>query len=99
MGRYSANLLRSGNGSSEPGTIKYAGAILGALRVEMHEQEAARNKAVYLTIGMTPDGRKDRPGLRFGQPVSVKLWLRLWKPTTLEPWRLRSGMPQELGFH
>ena len=47
-----------------------------ALRVKMRDEGTVRNKAVYLAIGVTPEGRKD-VGDFDRQTEGAKFWLRV----------------------
>jgi putative transposase len=55
----------------------YAIVFFDALRVKMRDEGAVRNKAVYLAIGVTPDGRKDVLGIWIEQTEGAKFWMRV----------------------
>src|ERR1700724_2015384 len=55
----------------------YAIVFFDALRVKMRDEGTVRNKAVYLAIGVTPDGRKDVLGIWIEQTEGAKFWLRV----------------------
>jgi putative transposase len=55
----------------------YAIVFFDALRVKMRDEGTVRNKAVYLAIGVTPDGRKDVLGLWIEQTEGAKFWMRV----------------------
>jgi putative transposase len=55
----------------------YALVFFDALRVKMRDEGAVRNKAVYLAIGVTPDGRKDVLGIWIEQTEGAKFWMRV----------------------
>ena len=43
----------------------------------MRDEGTVRNKAVYLAIGVTPEGRKDVLGIWIEQTEGAKFWLRV----------------------
>jgi len=43
----------------------------------MRDEATIRNKAVYLAIGVTPDGRKDVLGIWIEQTEGAKFWMRV----------------------
>ena len=55
----------------------YALVSLDALRVKMRDEGTVRNKAVYLAICVTPDGRKNVLGIWIEQTEGAKFWLRV----------------------
>jgi len=55
----------------------YALVFFDAIRVKMRDEGTVRNKAVYLAIGVAPDGRKDVLGLWIEQTEGAKFWLRV----------------------
>jgi putative transposase len=55
----------------------YALVFFDALRVKMRDEGTVRNKAVYLAIGVTPDGRTDVLGIWIEQTEGAKFWLRV----------------------
>jgi putative transposase len=62
---------------SRPLDPLYALVFFDALRVKMRDEGTVRNKAVYLAIGVTPDGRKDVLGIWVEQTEGAKFWLRV----------------------
>jgi putative transposase len=62
---------------SRPLDPLYALVFFDALRVKMRDEGTVRNKAVYLAIGVTPDGRKDVLGIWIEQTEGSKFWLRV----------------------
>ena len=52
-----------GRWQSRPLDALYALVFFDAIRVKMRDEGTVRNKAVYLAIGVTPDGRKDVLGI------------------------------------
>ena len=55
----------------------YALVFFDAIRVKMRDEGTVRNKAVYLAIGVTPDGRKDVLGIWIEQTEGAKIWMRV----------------------
>jgi putative transposase len=55
----------------------YAIVYFDALRVKIRDEGMVRNKAVYLAIGVSCDGRKDVLGLWIEQTEGAKFWLRV----------------------
>jgi putative transposase len=48
-----------------------------AIRVKVRDEGVGRNKAVYLALGVTPDGRKEVLGLWIESTEGAKFWLRI----------------------
>ncbi len=48
-----------------------------ALRVKIRDEGAVKSKAIYLALGVTPDGHKDVLGLWIEQTEGAKFWLRV----------------------
>jgi transposase-like protein len=44
----------------------------------MRDEGTVRNKAVYLAVGVSPDGRKDVLGLWIEQTEGAKFWLKVF---------------------
>jgi putative transposase len=55
----------------------YALVFFDALRVKTRDAGTVRNKAVYLAIGVSPEGRKDVLGIWIEQTEGAKIWLRV----------------------
>jgi transposase-like protein len=72
-----AVLEEVGRWQSRPLDPLYALAFFDALRVKMRDEGTVRNKAVYLAIGVTPDGREDVLGIWIEQTEGAKFWLRV----------------------
>jgi len=72
-----AVLEEVGRWQSRPLDPLYALVFFDALRVKMRDEGTVRNKAVYLAIGVTPDGRKDVLGIWMEQTEGAKFWLRV----------------------
>ena len=47
-----------------------------ALRVKIRDEGTVRNKAVYIALGVRPDGSKEILGLWIEQTEGAKFWLR-----------------------
>ena len=55
----------------------YALVFFDALRVKVRGEGTVRNKAVYLALGVRPDGTKEALGLWIEQTEGAKFWLRV----------------------
>jgi len=55
----------------------YPVIFFDALRVKIRDEGAVRTKAVYLALGMTPEGLKEVLGLWIEQTEGAKFWLRV----------------------
>ena len=71
-----AVLEEVGRWQSRPLDPLYALVFFDALRVKMRDEGTVRNKAVYLAIGVTPEGRKDVLGRRTSASVPPMLTAR-----------------------
>ena len=72
-----AVLEEVGRWQSRPLDPMYALVFFDALRVKMRDEGTVRNKAVYLAIGKSPEGRKDVLGIWIEQTEGAKFWLRV----------------------
>jgi putative transposase len=72
-----AVLEEVGRWQGRPLDALYALVFFDALRVKMRDEGTVRNKAVYLAIGVTPDGRKDVLGIWIEQTEGAKFWMRV----------------------
>jgi putative transposase len=72
-----AVLEEVGRWQARPLDALYAIVFFDALRVKMRDEGTVRNKAVYLAIGVTAEGRKDVLGLWIEQTEGAKFWLRV----------------------
>jgi putative transposase len=72
-----AVLEEVGRWQGRPLDAVYALVFFDALRVKTRDEGTVRNKAVYLAIGVTPDGRKDVLGIWIEQTEGAKFWLRV----------------------
>jgi putative transposase len=55
----------------------YPVIFFDALRVKIRDEGAVKTKAIYLALGVTPDGLKDVLGLWIEQTEGAKFWLRV----------------------
>jgi putative transposase len=62
---------------SRPLDPTYALVFFDALRVKVRDEGSVRNKAVYLALGIRPDGTKEPLGMWIEQTEGAKFWLRV----------------------
>jgi len=62
---------------SRPLEPLYPVMFFDAIRVKVRDQGTVCNKAVYLALGITPDGRKHILGLWIDPNEGAKFWLRI----------------------
>lgn len=62
---------------SRPLEALYPVMFFDAIRVKVRDQGSVANKAVYLALGITPDGRKHVLGLWIDPNEGAKFWLRI----------------------
>src|SRR3954471_10831217 len=62
---------------SRPLEPLYPVVFFDAIRVKVRDEGVVRNKAVYLALGVTPDGRKEVLGLWIESTKGAKFWLRI----------------------
>src|SRR5215216_805963 len=55
----------------------YALVLFDAIRMKVRDEGTVRNKAVYLALGVRPDGAKEILGLWIEQSEGAKFWLRV----------------------
>jgi putative transposase len=55
----------------------YALVFFDAIRIKVRDEGTVRNKAVYIALGMRPDGTKEILGLWIEQSEGAKFWLRV----------------------
>jgi putative transposase len=72
-----AVLEEVGRWQNRPLDALYALVFFDALRVKMRDEGTVRNKAVYLAIGVSADGRKDVLGIWIEQTEGAKFWMRV----------------------
>jgi putative transposase len=56
----------------------YPVVFFDALRVKIRDEGVVRNKAVYLALGVLPDGRRDVLGIWIEQSEGAKFWLKVF---------------------
>lgn len=62
---------------SRPLDPVYAIVFFDALRVKVRDEGTVRNKAIYLALGIRPDGTKEPLGMWIEQTEGAKFWLRV----------------------
>jgi putative transposase len=55
----------------------YPVVFFDALRIKIRDEGTVKNKAVYLALGVMPDGTKDILGIWIEQSEGAKFWLRV----------------------
>jgi putative transposase len=55
----------------------YPVVIFDALRVKIRDEGFVKNKAIYLALAITPDGRRDVLGIWVEQNEGAKFWLKV----------------------
>jgi len=73
-----AVLTEVGEWQSRPLERLYPVVFFDALRVKIRDEGVVRNKAVYLAIGVLPDGTRDVLGLWIEQTEGAKFWLKVF---------------------
>jgi putative transposase len=63
---------------SRPLEPMYPVIFFDALRVKIREDNVVRNKAVYLALGMRPDGTRDILGLWIENTEGAKFWMKVF---------------------
>jgi putative transposase len=63
---------------SRPLEAMYPVVFFDALRVKIREDAVVRNKAVYLALGVLPDGTRDILGLWIENTEGAKFWLKVF---------------------
>jgi putative transposase len=63
---------------SRPLEPMYPVVFFDALRVKIREEAVVRNKAVYLALGILPDGTRDLLGLWIENTEGAKFWLKVF---------------------
>ena len=62
---------------AEPAVGTALPVFFDALRVKVRDEGMVRNKAVYLALGVRPDGTKEALGPWIEQTEGAKFWLRV----------------------
>jgi transposase-like protein len=63
---------------ARPLEVMYPVVFFDALRVKIREDAVVRNKAVYLALGVLPDGTRDILGLWIENTEGAKFWMRVF---------------------
>ncbi len=63
---------------ARPLEVMYPVVFFDALRVKMREDGVVRNKAVYLALGVLPDGTRDILGLWIESTEGAKFWMKVF---------------------
>ena len=63
---------------SRPLEPMYPVIFFDALRVKVRDDAVVRNKAVYLALGVLPDGTRDVLGRWIEQTAGAKFWLKVF---------------------
>jgi transposase-like protein len=63
---------------ARPLEAMYPVVFFDALRVKVREDAVVRNKAVYLALGVLPDGTRDILGLWIEQTEGAKFWMKVF---------------------
>jgi transposase-like protein len=63
---------------SRPLDRMYPVVFFDALRVKIREEAVVRNKAIYLALGVLPDGTRDILGLWIENTEGAKFWMRVF---------------------
>lgn len=63
---------------ARPLEVMYPVVFFDALRVKIREDGVVRNKAVYLALGVLPDGTRDILGLWIENTEGAKFWMRVF---------------------
>ncbi len=63
---------------SRPLEPMYPVVFFDALRVKIREDAVVRNKAIYLALGVLPDGRRDILGLWIETTEGAKFWMKVF---------------------
>lgn len=63
---------------SRPLEPMYPVVFFDALRVKIRDDAVVRNKAVYLALGMLPDGTREVLGIWIEQTEGAKFWLKVF---------------------
>ena len=63
---------------SRPLEVMYPVVFFDALRVKIREEGVVRNKAIYLALGVLPDGTRDILGLWIENTEGAKFWMKVF---------------------
>lgn len=68
-----------GMACAPPPVPRYPVVFFDALRVKIREDVVVRNKAIYLALGVLPDGTRDILGLRIENTEGAKFWMKVFR--------------------
>lgn len=63
---------------ARPLELMYPVVFFDALRVKVREEAVVRNKAIYLALGVLPDGTRDILGLWIENTEGAKFWMKVF---------------------
>ncbi len=63
---------------ARPLELMYPVVFFDALRVKIRENAVVRNKAIYLALGVLPDGARDILGLWIESTEGAKFWMKVF---------------------
>jgi putative transposase len=66
---------------NRPLDVCYPLVFFDAIRVKIRDEGFVRNKAVYIALGIRPDGTKEILGIWIEQTEGAKFWLRVMRRT------------------
>lgn len=72
-----AVLKEVGEWQNRPLDVCYPLVFFDAIRVKIRDEGFVRNKAVYIALGILPDGTKEILGIWIEQTEGAKFWLRV----------------------
>ena len=73
-----AVMVEVGVWQNRPLEVMYPVVFFDALRVKIREDAVVRNKAVYLALGVQPDGTRDILGLWIENTEGAKFWMKVF---------------------
>ena len=73
-----AVLAEVGVWQNRPLEVMYPVVFFDALRVKIREEAVVRNKAVYLALGVQPDGTRDILGIWIENTEGAKFWMKVF---------------------
>ena len=73
-----AVLAEVGSWQARPLEAMYLVVFFGVLRVKIREDAVVRNKAIYLALGVLPDGTRDILGLWIENTEGAKFWMKVF---------------------
>jgi len=73
-----AVMAEVGAWQNRPLEVMYPVVFFDALRVKIREEAVVRNKAVYLALGVQPDGTRDILGIWIENTEGAKFWMKVF---------------------